>query len=606
MPVLTCHSPDCSITLSCLPKPYGTWFLPYWPYWHICTGVTLSELLVLEKDPNMPAKQQPHAVVVARRQARRERRRQRKQARANRNKKPPQVVIRQRTPAQQETMSNIRRANRNLDFASSNAGMALTRYLMMPVDSTPVRLPTRDGPPVALTTMRYLSRFGEYPVPDKASFFNDSSFTACLYGQPGLLFADGPHFGLPNTSHDLALGFRSNPVTGTTVGVPVTMANPWVSPPLEWLGQDQDIILNESWPLELVSNPLSWQGDGGFPEYQPVLEHGGKRYAYIQGDDGLYFVIHTQGTATDYVDVNFAYHMLTPDGPVYLKDHAISVSSNGIATGHILNVRGWMDESKRPFAGSWISITMTEIHRRSTASAQFTRFYVSVSIRTVADSVHPRFRLNYLKDMTTTPVMAKEMRRTAATLLISNYSSEYVAQGSIRAERMLPGVPCNPSVAEFANARDPFTGHAKKGVYTYCEFALEDEVFHSHVSYLNGPICRMQITPYNVITISNSTGTTPNTYQITCDIGIEFKTSSQLFTPMVSMLSTADLDMARKINNSTKWFYENPSHFETIWRYVNRAWNLARQNSTRIGSAASILFPDAAPLIMPMARALQR
>lgn len=512
---------------------------------------------------------------------------------------------RKTTPNQLAVIRNVKKANPNHDFSYRNRdmGMALTRFMMMPLDGPVMRLPTRDAPPVAVSTMRYLNRFTEY-INTPYKVFGESTFMACLYGQPGLMYADGPHFPPPNFDYLLPLSFAINPVVSPVIATPDPHA--WLTPPLDWVNLDPDIELNQSWPVELMKIPAAWQDASSYPEYQPILEHEGKRYVFLQAEDSLAFTITTVGTYSDFVDTTFGFTYLSPTGPTFLKEYAISVSS-GTNTYSIPDIRAWIDVFMRPEFGIWVNVTLKTLTRRSTASGGFSRMALAVAVKTLKDSTKPRLRLNYMKDLVTAPMMAKELRRTAATLLVSNYSSEYVAQGGIKAARMLPGVPGNPSSTEFADARDLFTGHAKTGVYTYSEFAQEDEAFHHHLTGLNGPLCRLQTTPYSLITISNANWmTAPNTYQLICDSAVEFKTTSQLFTPAVSMLSCHDLDMARKINNSTKWFYENPSHMEQIWKYVQKAWNTLRTHSTKIGAAASIMFPEAAPMIMPISRALQR
>lgn len=491
-------------------------------------------------------------------------------------------------------------------------GLRLNRFMMMPLEGPPVRLPTRDAPAVAVATMRYLTQYNESF--SKENVFGGKSYMAMVYGQPGLTHADGPF----NVSGLLACAFTPHAILNPTPSTAnITNQLAWVSSPLVMdertdasTEPDRDYELRESWPLGRVDVPKEWQEKHSFPAHYPVLESHGKRWLFMHNKDMLTIEMELtaevfSGTAgvTVFIDV----FMLTANGPQNIKDYQLewsySTYPNGVMSQNFPGPFEDLASSSRPLFGAWINMELRSVRRL--ANEKIHR--VALGVTVMAGDAIPRLRMNYIKDLASAPDMARELRRTACTLLVSNYSNDYVAQGNLNCARLLPGYPGCPSYSEFIDARGAFQGHAKEGCYTYCEFAAEDEIFQHHLTELAGPLCRPQATMCNVITIQNPGWQhQPNMYQITCDVAVEFKTSSQLFIPLVSQLSVADLDFARRVNNSTLWFFENPSHFETIWKYIVTAWNAARNHSTAIGTAASVLFPEAAPLIMPVARALQR
>lgn len=226
-------------------------------------------------------------------------------------------------------------------------------------------------------------------------------------------------------------------------------------------------------------------------------------------------------------------------------------------------------------------------------------------------------------NLATQPEMGREMRRTAASLLISNMSSEYTSQGSIRAARLLRSPPTGTASgtvsmysALVSSAAEIHTGHARTGVYTYMSFDDVDELFSEvvcqHTSgantigfqvdsrYLEGGYM-------NVIIIKNGAyATHNNTYVITSDISLEFKGSMSDRTFAVPSGNYSDLIESRRINNATTYFYDNPIHWNTISRYLHSMWSFLRKNATTIGGAASLVFPEAAPAIMPVARFIQQ
>lgn len=473
-------------------------------------------------------------------------------------------------------------------------GRALTRFLMLPFDTPGLRLPTVDSPVVATAQFRYPTAFREFLPTD---LWNGISCMAAVFGQPGLTHISGPHFTPDADQHEL---YFHNP------GLTETWR--WFIEPTAPLWSHDVIEFNAPWPLADVRKyPTT--------DRVPILLHENRRYVHMQMADALFFEVSLDGGTTAARDFLFDITVLLEDGPHTCDNvkvtvpggtNAASLLFNGLLTTIPAPTAGVPTHLPVPPFGAWVHVALKSLTRNSPADVP-NNMKVRLSIRTT-DFSSPRVKLHYLEDMVSSPSIAQEMRRTACTLLVTNTSAPIIRQGNVLAARLdCTAAPGLIDLAKFQKAARKHAGDACKGCYTYMEFPKECEEFVSHVTELGCPLAYFQNTMYNLITITNSNAqSAPNSYMMTCDIAIEFKTESQLWKTDVPYLPFDELVHARRISNSTNYFYDNPLHWSQISRLIEQAWNGVRKNATKLGTVASIMYPEAAPAIMPLARFLQR
>lgn len=487
-------------------------------------------------------------------------------------------------------MAVVRRGMAN----SPAMGRALTRFLMLPFDTPGLRLPTVDSPVVATAQFRYPTAYLEL-LP--CAIWDDITCMAAVFGQPGLTFMSGPHYNLPVTTEEL---YFHNP------GLTETWR--WFIEPTAPLWSHDVIEFNSSWPLADVRiYPTS--------DRIPILSYENRRYAHMQGQDALYFEVSLDGGTAAARDFLFDITVLLEDGPHICDSVKVTVPAaantatllfSDILTTIPAPTAGPITYLPHPPFGAWVNVTLKSLTRNNPADVP-NNMKVRLSIRTPVHS-EPRVKLHYLEDMVSSPNIAQEMRRTACTLLITNTSAPIIRQGNVLAARLdCTSAPGLVDLARFQKAARKHAGDACKGCYTYMEFPKECEEFTKHVTELGCPLAYFQNTMYNLITIKNSNAqAAPNSYMMTCDIAIEFKTESQLWKTDVPYLPFDELVQARRISNSTNYFYDNPLHWSQISKLIEQAWNGVRRNATKLGTVASIMYPEAAPAIMPLARYLQK
>lgn len=211
-------------------------------------------------------------------------------------------------------------------------------------------------------------------------------------------------------------------------------------------------------------------------------------------------------------------------------------------------------------------------------------------------------------------------RRTAYTLLISNTSAVINQQGTVVAGRMInermpppPGSVAGPTLNRGINATalselsNKYTGKAEKGLFTYMDFDDHAAEFTQAVNDYAHPVFDLNFSEFVHVALFNNpnTATQVNSFLVTSTMAVEFKTDSMLFPVGVPVHEFDALVEARRINNSTDYFYENPLHMGDIWKYIKSGFNAFRRIAIPLGAAASTFAPEAAGVIMPIAHALQ-
>lgn len=217
-----------------------------------------------------------------------------------------------------------------------------------------------------------------------------------------------------------------------------------------------------------------------------------------------------------------------------------------------------------------------------------------------------------LPQVESAPECAQKCRRTACSLLITNTSAEISQQGNVIAARVRPEYVTGINKTTLMSLADKYTGKAKNGCYTYMDFSQGAERFEDCTD-TDTMRATKSITydlswteMVHVISITSPTpSTAANSYIVTLDAVIEFMTDKPQYSKLVSDGSFDHLIEARRINNMTPYFFENPLHMADITRRISQFWAQIRRYATPIGVGLSAAFPQAAPAIMPMARLMQ-
>lgn len=542
-----------------------------------------------------PKQQQPRkqltAEQLAARRARRKAARQRRAA-AHKMQVAPQL------PRPQAVVKAMQVVKRNVD---SKGGRYVTKMMMLPGESQPVRLPTTDMPQVALVQTRQIRNYDEVTGP--FPIFGNNSYVGFVYGLPSLTHMDGPYLLSQDTWS--AIYFEKAGQDTTEFRLKGLKTESWTLrlPAFEQTLIDrQEYDFDKWWPIATVEHgPKTWQPN------RPLLRVGGVDYVFLNVGEHLY-------VGGSYMDSDLSgspisgalqlgvYCILDRERPeTLLFTHDITIGPSDppgqIPVGRInIDVTGWFAIKAQGVTipngqlGAEITLNFTILHKAN----------------------EPLYKLHYIPEIQSTMTIANDCRRTALSLLVSNRSNQFIAQGSVVAGRLpmcFPGTPEGDAAwVNLASAKQAFSGNAQKGCYTYCEFDHHDEEFQDFVNPFGNPICYWTQGMVNLITINNRAngGTSSNNmYTTVCDSVIEFRSQSQLFPAAVSTLGHDELIEARRINNMTTYFYENPLHWADIQKYIGKMWNWTRAHSTGIGSALSLVYPEAAPAIMPVARFLQ-
>lgn len=452
-------------------------------------------------------------------------------------------------------------------------GGRMTKMMMMPGEGTLVRVPTKDMPRVAIAQLRQINYFEQTTT--NANFFN-YEYIAFVYGQPGLTYIDGPFV----TSEELVCACNFHEPTLTD-----QKTNFWA------LGQHFSHANTEPhtyWPLVGMTNVTQPEG---IPKYRPVLNGVECKYIFLNAGEKLKLSVSgTHTPTTPVTELHFSMWRHTSDGaPIHASTFNMAATAGGIHY-QVAAVAGWY-AVRFDHATNVVDMAAT----------------IGVTMTAVLEIDLPHYRLHYVNEIGNRDLGAS-CRRTSYSFLLTNRSNALVAEGDVlsaRLESALPGTRQWPLTAtKLAAAKDKFSGAAPKGCYTYMEFTEWDEAFRDYAGETYLPSFYDNANMMNVVTINNR-GTNPNQYTIVEDIVLEFRTQSQLFATSVSEMDFNELVVARRINNMTSYFYENPLHWQDIINYIRAAWALTRKHATTLGTAASIAFPEAAPAIMPMARYLQ-
>lgn len=483
----------------------------------------------------------------------------------------------QRVEQQSEGRQLARQNVRNATPAGPKAALDLLHMLSLPHDVDPVRLPTRDMPKTEVLRLRQPDSLREV-----IDFAPSAKTYVAVYGHPSLSW-------MKRLYSPSSCRWEYGP--GTPQG--------------SWLVRFRDIDQGDRFFRAPLAPKTANQSIEGQSRKIPILTAGAERYFYMPSNSTLTItadaVTNVGSTQDLYCATNFSIKQYRGGTYTTCSEH-VTINTTPkpiVATWECLQ-EGWYAVECSGLTCSPDSSTVTFDH------LFFKPLVVTLDKGWLWEMYH-------METLDTSRAIGQEIRRTSASLLLTNTTSALSRQGAVVAGRLLRSAPGQLNESDITtllnSSYDQYTGPADKGVYTFMAFDDADEAFEESINPEGGlqvSASYLEAGYMNVITISNANMiSAPNTYLTAFDMVVEFKGSSSLHRYLVPSGSFLDLVEMRRINNATAYFYENPLHWSSLSKYLQSAWNLFRRNATKVGTIASVAFPEASPLIMPVARALQ-
>lgn len=514
----------------------------------------------------------------------------------NKVKDYKQVVPTIHKSAQERGKKRAHRAVRNAvsPYLGPNYGSMLAKQMAIPETADGlVRLPTPDMPRTAQirVTTTHTMRNAVTAVNNPSFSQYSGDIVVLTYGLPGFSHMYGP---VANT----------NPLNGTLQLFTYADNNSGPTPagvfPLTRTTMQPGSSVSTNWtPTRNVSFASSNNNVA-----KPLGLSGSIVYAWFDPGEKIVLVFNEAGSAAATIPVAFTTQVFRWIGPGEAIDNVATLSYQKGATG----TNSWTV----PMSG-WYALSFVV----SAVDTDTITALLGVSVTSQASVANPNLMILVSQEPIENPDVGESIRRTAYSMLITNTSAEINKQGTIIAARLVndglwSGVS-EMSVSHLDRAADKYTGPAQHGCYTYMDFEQSNEqFFQAHMGEgtysTSGPCFNLELYGYvHMIRITNPTAATlSNDFLVTVTAIYEFRSDSMLFTKDVPQLEYEALIAARRVNNSTPYFYENPLHLGDIWGHIKSAFNNARRAAIPIGMAASALYPEAAGVIMPVARAFQK
>lgn len=509
--------------------------------------------------------------------AKRKLRQQRKQAQPQ-----PVAVQRQRTRA---------RVERVFDQYVSE-GALLAKQMALPEGSlTPFRLPTADMPRTAVlkssVTFNVNTPTAEFTNIPQA---DQTTLMTVVLGRPGCSLMYGPT--KPSVTATANAMYRTFTFMNNTGGT-------------QHGGFDAFTYLAKSSTISLPFRPLK---DVAGAEKFPLANSRG--YTYFWFDHGCSLMLNANAASLKF-SIQFTWFRYLGPG----EDDAIA--GNFTLNANDTAVNG---ATSNPTLGSgWYRLVFEFTNPSATEDITGSDNRTLIPSIIFGDGSGGGADLNVgvfrfsCPDVTQDATIGGKCRRTACSVLMTNSSSEINQQGTVVAGRALfddigrETTGTTFSVSDVAKLANKYTGKAHKGCFTYMDFDQGCEVFEQACNELLHPTLQLDPILYmHVILITNPASfTLPNSYIVTVQTHYEFLTDSMKYPTTVPTAQYQSLIEARRINNATEYFYENPLHPGDIWRFIRNSFNAMRRVAVPIGLAASTLFPEAGGAIMPIAHALQ-
>lgn len=466
---------------------------------------------------------------------------------------------------------------------SVGSEQVLAMTMALPAQAVVLRMPTVDAPRTSASKLKDQYTITTSSVTSVA--FSSGDLLFALYGQPGRQALVWTNIRVGQYK----LRFPPSSGVGTT--------NLW-----NWLPQNSSGSVGLSNPMPVASMTLS-AGGPTHGSQLPVGIGGDRDYVFMNRSDSL-SINESLGTSTLVGTVNFSIFKWTNANtpPVHASTTVLTLVDGKLPTGTALYVAA--------AAGYYaVEVEGTQI----TAGSNTTSLSSTILLNCVNST---GWTLIHMGDLDSAgngdPAMAEDTRCVATSLLITNTSALLNRQGTVLAARIRGVDVMDVTPSDLAKSGEKYTGDAAKGCYTFMEFSTEREKFRSHVVSETSLCFDLNVDDYYHFVQITCPGvvTSPNTYTVSFDNVLEFKTDSARYSKNVANLSHVDLITARRIINSNpEWFFENPSHMATLYNWIaTRVGNTvrgARKYAGPISNAASALDPGHASVYQLLGRLLQ-
>lgn len=475
---------------------------------------------------------------------------------------------------------------------TAGGAKAIALAMSLPGSGAGIRLPTEDGPRTSVMTCRdqFTVTSNQYQWAD----FNAGDALFLFYGQPGravLTWSPIPancyyicNFVNPNnnftlTNYTNAWIVSPNPIPTTaaaSVFWPFAGAGPSnssVAPHGTWLpaGLSDDIpfiMMNAGDKLILTVTTL-WSGTASGQMNLDVYLWQGPKTAALRVQSVGYTVASGQVSAgTIFTATSFGYYALSFEGFV-INSGSVTSSNNGFGVSLL---------TPASVGGGFVNRTLQDMDNTNFGDA----------------------------------AIGQMCRVNAASLLVTNTSSLLNRQGTVLAARVRLDNPVQLTVATLRRVAERYAGDAANGCYTFKEFSRQSEEFIDVVG--TGGALGFDLDYEDYVHVIQMTcpgyATAANTFTVSVDTCIEFKTDVARYQKAVSPFRYTDLVEARKVINSNPiWFYENPLHMSQIYGFVQNMAKKFMQGVNAVApyaaTVAGVLQPDKAVAYQALATALK-
>lgn len=409
--------------------------------------------------------------------------------------------------------------------------------------TTELRMPTVDAPLTScMTVMKGLSMTTPNITPwrDTSSPWGVGELVFTLYGQPGLVAVVGPYYAPSSAS---AGWFNCNfAYQGGNV--------------LTWALFDGTTPLAPSlgdWPLVRVKAQSATQNylSGLAMDQKPIGMSGGLPYVLLSGNESLIIYTATGTGGAAGATLTFEVQIfVSQDAAPRSYPVVVALDANGnipantpiYGPGTLLGVSG--------------PVLVCVKFASFTGAAAPNLTITSLRVNNILAG-HLWVQL-YTPELDQDSSIGQQCRRTATTLSLINTSAFTTRQGTIIAAR-LPNKPFSyDTPAALSVAAQRYRGDASKGVFTYMEFSSTSERFTSAMNDQGGIIYDLDSDDFaHVVQITNpGYVASPNSFLMNISTALEFKTDSQRYSKAVCRIPHGDLIEARRVVNSTPWFFD--------------------------------------------------
>lgn len=472
-----------------------------------------------------------------------------------------------------------------------SAGMMLCRQMALPDEvHPPIRLPTQSMTKVAIATFHYPERYTVIETPSAQTSYDVaalmgysatvgptgavSDYACIIYGQPSRTYIHGPFTGEEGKYQLMFPGGDLYTIDGSNTA-------------------DRSYEANEPLPI-MGAKLISGSPFLGLKQL-PVGKAEGRSFLFITA--GVRLVIAEGHNAPSAYTMTVSEYT---DNNILLKRSIIDVANAATPDTTL-----WTCPEN-----GYYTFTVNSF----TPAQNLKDLIVCYNLEKTNNVVQIGWHMNALKDLCPAdftqadPAIGEAMRRTGCAVLISNVANEFRKQGEVIAARMPNGTFTKYNPKDLAACSELYTGQATKGSYTYMDFTVEDEAFRDCTERLSSGLwtTHYDLTQVNLVHVISFQGIYAySTLLPRVHMSVEWMNTAQRYAIAAPAYSNADLIEARRINNSTDYFYENPVHIEDIMRWLKKGWSVARRYAGPISRGIATAFPETAPIVLPIGRYMQ-